>query len=166
MRLPLGHYIELYSVLDGFKSGLVMKNNVFSSLIVCAAVMGSGAAHADPVQMLQAYSTTALAITGDITIDGTSIRFATGQGLPLKVAAQQDQTTLFEVGSTANPVLLNGNTLCGNLPVTYIIRRDRDDLVLLSMFDTAPPASDQAIQAIMATDPFKGTCAVFTYLKD
>lgn len=68
-------------------------------------------------------STTALAITGDITLSDTQITFANEAKLalqPLEHDADNGQT-LFKVTGQANPALLNGNLLCGSRPVDYLV---------------------------------------------
>jgi hypothetical protein len=80
-----------------------------------------------------AYSKTAEAITGDITFSPERITFGNGKSLALASAGvvpgfetlgSRGQSTRYRVTAPDDPVLLNGNRLCGGrtpVPVTSII---------------------------------------------
>lgn len=85
-----------------------------------------------------AYGTTSLAITGDITLTKSEIIFQTGQRLRLSFITTQvgvsgffDQklpARIFRIRKPADPMILNGNRLCGGTaaidpvinPATYL----------------------------------------------
>jgi hypothetical protein len=75
-----------------------------------------------------ALSTTAIAITGDIVLSPTRMRTA-GAIFPLKLAADLSRfrtsagvvgARVLQITRPMNPVLLNGNTLCGRKPPRWI----------------------------------------------
>ncbi|MFL5266200.1 MAG: hypothetical protein ACJ8AH_06300 [Stellaceae bacterium] len=89
----------------------------------------SGASAAPPGDHWEAVSTTAIAITGDVTFSPGRITFGNGKSLPLAPAGAMPEfgapmgtvsATLYRVTSPADPVLLHGNRLCGQ-PVTFIV---------------------------------------------
>jgi hypothetical protein len=83
----------------------------------------------------EAVSTTAMAITGDVTVSPDRITFANDKSFPLAPAgtvpqfgAPTDQVsaTLYKVTAPDDPLLLHGNRLCGGRapqPVTFIAIR-------------------------------------------
>ncbi|MFD1381500.1 hypothetical protein [Fodinicurvata halophila] len=66
-----------------------------------------------------ATSTTAMAITGDISVEDDRIVFQNGAALELG-ALGPDRPGLYRVSSSQNPVLLNGNRLCGDKPPAFV----------------------------------------------
>ena len=70
-----------------------------------------------------ALSTTAVAITGDIRLSDRELEFSNDASIHLDLLEQNPQTgqTLFEVKERMNPALLNGNLLCGQKPVDYLV---------------------------------------------
>lgn len=68
-------------------------------------------------------SRTATAITGDITLTDTRLTFSNQAFISLEPIEQDPETgqTLFKVTSGDNPELLNGNLLCGQNPVDYLV---------------------------------------------
>lgn len=69
-----------------------------------------------------ATSTTSISITGDITTCKGSIAFGNGKSLKLDFVGQKngswalgaaDHALIYRVRTPSDPVLLNGNTLCG-----------------------------------------------------
>jgi hypothetical protein len=79
----------------------------------------------------EAVSTTAMAITGDVTLSPDRITFANGKFLALAPAGTapgfdwsgKKTATLYRVTAPADPVLLQGARLCGGhgpQPVTFI----------------------------------------------
>jgi hypothetical protein len=103
-----------------------------------------------------AYSKTAESITGNVTFSPDRITFGNGKSLPLAVAGtvagfetlgRRGQSTRFRVTSPDDPVLLNGNRLCGGrtpVPVTFII---------VTQLPPQPPS----IPALHVLDVFSGT---------
>lgn len=87
-----------------------------------------------PAAHWEAASTTASAITGDVTFTETRIIFAGGQSLPLTAAGSVPKFTasdqlgaavIYKVTKPANLVLTAGNPLCGSAArpasATYIV---------------------------------------------
>jgi hypothetical protein len=108
-----------------------------------------------------AISTTAMSITGDISFDDSEIVFSDGQSLVfdelvedvLVVDGEEVAASVYSVAEPQVLELLNGNTLCGDAPVTYVATwAGTDDLTIVAMFDTQEaPGSDAEM------------CASFTY---
>ncbi|MGA1799097.1 hypothetical protein VH567_09985 [Sphingomonas sp. 4RDLI-65] len=113
-----------------------------------------------------ATSTTAMAITGDITLSPTRL-MAAGKVFPLAVVA--DVTTfgtargpqaarLLRITKRVNPVLRNGNRLCGAAPVRWIAvyRSDAGKMLNLAAFSGArqPKGESDA-----------GLCGTFLYAR-
>jgi len=71
----------------------------------------------------QAMSRTAMGVTGDVTLSDTRVTFANGDSIGLALLEHDAQTgqTLYRVTPPTNPELLNGNRLCGNKPVDYLV---------------------------------------------
>ena len=81
-----------------------------------------------------AYSKTALSITGDVTLASDRITFGNGKSLPLAPAGdvagfkgddgKPVNATLYRVTAPDDPLLLNGNRLCGGRgpqPATFVV---------------------------------------------
>jgi hypothetical protein len=101
------------------------------ALLAAALLAHSRAWPAPAGEHWEAVSTTALAITGDVTFAPDRITFGNGPSLPLAPAGTvpgfdwsgKKTATLYSVTAPANPVLLHGNRLCGGReppPVTFI----------------------------------------------
>lgn len=73
-------------------------------------------------QTWQAMSRTATGITGDITVTANRITFQNGASIEVQAVDQDldNGITLYQVVSKTNPVMLNGNLLCGQAPVDYL----------------------------------------------
>ncbi|UPA23292.1 hypothetical protein [Shinella oryzae] len=108
-----------------------------------------------------AVSNTAVSITGDIELDETGITFENGEQLTFEeqmadrftVDGQSVEAHVFSLAEARDPVLLNGNTLCG-APVTYVASWETSDGsgTVLAVFSTPqPPESDADM------------CASYTY---
>ncbi len=108
-----------------------------------------------------AVSNTAMSITGDIELDETGITFENGEQLTfdeqvadrLTVDGQPVEAHVFRLAQARDPVLLNGNRLCG-APVTYAASwetSDGDGTVLAVFSTPEPPKSDADM------------CASYTY---
>ena len=134
--------------------------------------LADGPASPDAGVHWAAGSSTAMAITGDITLSPSQVQFQNGAALRIQYVADVpgftpsgDPTTalpaqLFRLTDGANPSLLQGNTLCGPQPPTYLISQTRTlagqpwlDLMLL--LGDAPP--DPASYATRL-------CATFGYV--
>ena len=105
-----------------------------------------------------AVSTTALSITGDIEVADGGITFQNGERIGLKpVAGAAGVFTLDP--PTANPVLLNGNYLCGsNTPPKYLAFPTDGSTAYLLAFDGPEVPT-------LVADPLDqtGICALYTY---
>ncbi|MGV8935580.1 MAG: hypothetical protein ACOH2J_00520 [Allorhizobium sp.] len=118
---------------------------VFSVIVACA--IGSSA-RADNYT---AASNTAMSITGDISMDDFSIVFANGETLDFAeliadhfmVDGRRVPGSVFSVETPGDPVLENGNTLCGNGDVTYVASWSGGaGMTLVAVFTgSEPPAS-------------------------
>lgn len=127
-------------------------------LAAAAVLLLPGGALAD---QLLGISNTAMAITGDVEFSDYGLVFADGQELVFDellgdtfiVDGEEVYGSVFSILEPANPVLLNGNTLCGDSPVTYLANWGLDDVTtVIAMFDTEEaPASDAEM------------CASYTY---
>jgi hypothetical protein len=88
---------------------------------------------ASPSERWAAYSNTAISITGDVTFSPDRITFGNGKSLPLAPAGtipgynalgRSVTASLFRVTAPGDPLLLNGNRLCGGRTpqaVTFIL---------------------------------------------
>jgi hypothetical protein len=126
----------------------MMKKALF---ILIALGFGSTTAFADSYT---AISNTAMSITGDIELDDFEIVFANGKSLEFSdlvadtfiVDDEQVPASLYRVANPGDPVLENGNRLCGNGDVTYIANWDAGDGTTgLSVFtgDQPPESNDE-----------------------
>lgn len=127
-------------------------------IAVVLAVMGlllSGAPTQAAVHWT-ATSTTSMAITGDIAVSADGIRFANGAAIRIKPAAP-DQPEVFRIDPPANPVLLNGNRLCGEQPPSFVaLYRDGGSLYV---FDG--PDMPRSPRGLVDLQP--GMCASYHY---
>lgn len=91
-------------------------------MLLVAATIGmtiSTAAHAETWQPV---SNTAMSITGKVIFTKHKITFQNGQSLPIKAASEDGiDGQLYKVLKPADPVLLQGNTLCGRSTVKYLL---------------------------------------------
>jgi hypothetical protein len=99
-----------------------------------AALLLPTAGAAAAAEQWEATSTTAMAITGNVTFSPDRITFKNGASLPLMLVGhaaafetvpnQRVPADLYKVTAPADPLLLNGTRLCGGgpiqKPVTYI----------------------------------------------
>ncbi len=115
-----------------------------------------------------AMSTTAISITGDIRISAEEIRFENGATLRL---ATTDRPGVMRVAKPANPVLKNGNVLCGREPPTFVVfgREERTEsldgssMLYFKIYNgkEIPPSSD----AIGMESKGRGFCALYNYTR-
>ncbi|MGB3813505.1 MAG: hypothetical protein WA950_09780 [Shinella sp.] len=108
-----------------------------------------------------AVSNTAMAITGDIEFDDFGITFENGEqitfdelvGDTFVVDGEQVNASVYSLTEAKDPVLLNGNRLCGE-PVTYVASwgASDDSATIVAVFATQDvPASNAEM------------CASYTY---
>lgn len=138
----------------------------FSLAGICliAACTAGGAGGDDLDGAWSATSTTAMSITGDITVTDAALQFADGQRMAWTLEdrragdwaglGQQVEGAIYKVAEPADPTLLRGNTLCGQ-PVTYIVLSlvEAGDLGM-SVFTGASAPSDA-----------DGLCASYFYAR-
>lgn len=119
----------------------------------------------------QPLSTTALAITGEITLANNQITFANQRTLKLEPIEQDADSgqTLFRVDDPANPELLNGNLLCGSKPVDYLVVQVSDDVpgqsdmqLMAYYYPEALHLSDLPLKD--KDDINRQMCALYTYV--
>lgn len=108
-------------------------------------------------ETLLATSTTAMAITGDVEMDDFSMVFADGTRLDFDelvgdsfvVDGETVNASVYSVAAPMDPMLLNGNRLCGSGPVTYVASWGSDSDVAVAVFDTQDiPGSDADMCAL------------------
>jgi hypothetical protein len=128
-----------------------------------ALAVGSLALAATPAgaERYEATSKTAMAITGDISMDDFAITFANGKSLKFDelvsdsfvVGGETVGASVYSVKSPADPVLLHGNRLCGEGKVTYLATYGAGDgMTAVAVFTTQDaPSSDAEM------------CASYTY---
>ena len=106
-----------------------------------------------------AVSNTAMAITGDIEFDDFGITFENGRqitfdqlvGDTFVVGGEKVNASVYSLSEAKDPVLLNGNRLCGE-PVTYVASWGDDSSTTVAVFSTEDvPESDAQM------------CASYTY---
>lgn len=115
-----------------------------------------------------ATSTTAMAITGDISLEEDHVVFQNGTALDTQPLGP-DRPGLYRVTPEQNPELLNGNRLCGNQPPTFIVLAhsegsaslEESQSLHLKVFNgtETPPAA--ATVGMDTSAP--GFCALFNY---
>lgn len=104
-----------------------------------------------------AYSKTAESVTGDISFDDFSITFANGESLAFSdllgdhfiVDGKRVPASLYRVEEPGDPVLLNGNALCGAGDVSYVASWSAGDgLSAVAVFTgSQPPRSSDEMCA-------------------
>ncbi|WP_245445013.1 hypothetical protein [Pseudaminobacter soli (ex Li et al. 2025)] len=130
------------------------------AMAIAAGLTGGASAYVEGDDYT-AVSSTAESVTGDIQFDDFSITFANGKTLEFAeliadhfiVGGKTVPASVYSVSKPADPVLENGNRLCGSGKVSYVAAWNTgDDLTALAVFtgDEAP-ASDEEM------------CASYTY---
>jgi hypothetical protein len=121
--------------------------------IAAACVLLTTPAHAQRSAKWPATSRTAIAVTGNITIQENRITFANGKRLRIERVGgkegkwspigQSETGTIYRVTPPSDPVLRNRNTLCGS-PVTYIVLayESRHDMTMYVYANSEPPKGD------------------------
>lgn len=90
-----------------------------------------------------AISNTAMAITGDIEFDDFGITFENGEQITFNeligdtfvVDGKTVNGSVYSIAEPKDPVLLNGNRLCGQ-PVTYVASWGDADTTTVAVFST------------------------------
>lgn len=105
--------------------GLLTACTITNQPMAAAANNAASSATSATPKRWQAMSTTAISITGDISLSDHAITFANGESLALELVEKDQQTgqTLFRVATKANPELLNGNRICGGQPIDYLLEQ-------------------------------------------
>ncbi|GLS28295.1 hypothetical protein SAMN04488498_115136 [Mesorhizobium albiziae] len=127
-------------------------------LVAALLASGSVASHAQD-DVWKANSNTATAVTGDIAIGTDRIVFA--NGAILRLVPVEGRPGVFKVEPPANPLLMNGNRLCGEQDVTYVVLAlaSNDDALFMKVFEgVAVPA-----EAVADANPQEGTCATYSF---
>nr|WP_298103401.1 hypothetical protein [uncultured Shinella sp.] len=126
-----------------------------------ALALSLGVASPAVADSYAAISNTAMSITGDIEFDDFGITFENGKkiefddllGDTFVVEGKSVPASVYSVADPKDPVLLNGNTLCG-APVTYVASwsasNGTDTIVAVFSTEDAPESSDEM-------------CASYTY---
>ena len=131
---------------------MVRRGLLFLSAM-CVAAPGAVAAGAK----WTAASTTAMAITGDITVEPDRVTFGNGRSIGLKPVA--GEARLFTIEPPENPQLLNGNFICSTAkpPAFIALESEGGEHYLLAFDGPGVPK--------LAADPLDqtGVCALFTY---
>ena len=150
------------------------RTNVRLALLVGSALLASCSATVpEPAapKHWQALSRTATGITGDITLTATKLTFANQTSIDLATIEQDANTgqTLYRVTSKTNPELLNGNFICGNKPIDYIVVRvsgktpGQSDMQLMAYYYPGQlQLSDLPLKD--KDDVNRMMCALFTYV--
>jgi hypothetical protein len=127
-------------------------------LAVVLLVSASAASFAQD-DVWKASSNTATAVTGDIKLGTDRIVFANGESI--KLVPVEGRRGVFKVDPPANPVLVNGNRLCGEEDVTYVVLAlgSNDDSLFMKVFE----GPDVPQEAVADPNPQEGTCAIYNF---
>jgi len=111
----------------------------------------AASAHAAAPEQWEAVSETAMAITGNVRFLPDRITFRNGKSLPLAPAGdiqafgtpkETVSATLYRVRKPGDPVLLNGNRLCGG--------KGRQRVTFIAVWKPAPVGNDIAPRGMAA----------------
>jgi hypothetical protein len=127
-------------------------------LAIVFLVSGSAVSHAQD-DVWKASSNSATAVTGDITLGTDRIVFANGESI--RLVPVEGRRGVFKVDPPANPVLMNGNRLCGEEDVTYVVLAlgSNDDSLFMKVFE----GPDVPQEAVADPNPQGGTCAIYNF---
>jgi hypothetical protein len=119
---------------------------------------GSAVSHAQD-DVWKAASDTATAVTGDIAIGTDRIVFSNGESI--RLVPIEGRRGVFKVDPPANPVLVNGNRLCGEQDVTYVVLAvgSNNDALFMKVFE----GPDAPAVAVADPEPQEGTCAIYNF---
>jgi hypothetical protein len=122
----------MFSTKHRFRQNRLVTFRALLPALAAAALLAQSCAWAAQAgEKWEAVSTTALAITGNVTFSPDRITFGNGKSLPLALAGTAPNfdwsgtktATLYRVTAPDDPVLLQGTRLCGGhapQPVTFI----------------------------------------------
>jgi len=129
-------------------------------ILFCAC--GVAFAAGSGTQKWQATSTTAMSITGDVQLSGSALYFQNGKSLNLKSVARNDNGSrqVFKVEGNTNPVLNNGNYLCGPRPPAHLFVERTKTSMAIAVFE-----SDQAPKLDFDVFMPVGACATYHYAR-
>jgi len=123
-------------------------------------VLGSGTSFAQP-DVWKASSDTALAVTGDISIEHDSIVFANGTGL--RLVPVEERMGVFKVDPPANPKLMDGKRLCGDKELTFVtLAQGSDRSLFMKVFDQP----NAPAEAFGNQQPQDGACGIYRFQSD
>lgn len=111
-----------------------------------------GLACVAPAMAMERYtavSRTAMGVTGDIRLDDSEIVFQNGRKLAFAdlvadsfvVEGKKVGASVYRLKAPEDPVLLNGNRLCGQGRVTYLAAWGTPDMVIGVFTSREPPRS-------------------------
>lgn len=126
-------------------------------LVAMLLASGTAVSHAQD-DVWKADSDTAKTVTGDIAIGTDRIVFANGESI--RLVPVEGRPGVFKVDPPANPVLMNGNRLCGEQDVTYVVLAlGGNDALFMKVFEgPSAPA-----EAVADPEPQEGTCATYNF---
>jgi hypothetical protein len=122
-------------------------------------------------QTWQAMSRTATGITGDITVTPQRITFQNGASIEIQAVDQDldNGLTLYQVLSKTNPVLLNGNQLCGQAPVDYLtlqqLGADRAADLSMTLYYYPDSLRLKDLPLRDQSDQTRTMCAIYNYIR-
>lgn len=139
--------------------------NLFKSLPVLAITIAASSAYAqEESDHYAAISNTAMSITGDVWMDDTGITFENDEYLEFsdlvadkfRVDGKQVPASVYRIAEPADPVLQNGNRLCGSGKVTYLANwASSKGMTTIAVFTgkTAPKSSAEMCASYTYEDP-------------
>lgn len=147
-----------------------MKARFMAMLGIALLAIGTAAAQETPAW--DPVSTTAMAITGRVTLAPDRITFANRAALPLEPAGevpgfivdgQRVTAAAYRVTEPANPVLLRGSRICGNGQAVRLILVWQPPPI-----GNLPPGREWSLAAFSGAETPKGTdepglCGIFLY---
>ena len=109
-----------------------MKRAIVLGAIALSAIVAGTPVKTEPQGRWVATSTASMAITGNIEVSGDTLTFGNDEKLALTKVAERSghwtpvggnlPGTIYKLSPPSDPLLLNGNTLCGmKEPVTYVV---------------------------------------------
>ena len=139
--------------------------NLFTALPLLAITFATTPALAqEESDHYAAVSNTAMSITGDIWLDDTGITFENDEYLEFsdlvadkfRVDGKQVPGSVYRIAEPADPVLLNGNRLCGAGKVTYLANwASSKGMSVVAVFTgkTAPKSNSEMCASYTYEDP-------------
>ncbi len=111
-----------------------------------------------PSTKWSAASTTAYAITGDISVSADSVIFGNGATIHITPVSPDKPQVFTLVPPSSNPTLLNGNKLCGSTAPTFIAITRGGNALYMKVF-VGPNVPQGRADPL----PEPGTCATYNY---